>query len=77
MKDPKSYRPICLLPVIGKLFEKLLKMRLTDTALAPGRVSDRQFEQVDGRHDCGAAAGDLCLRREVHCGVALRHFRCL
>ena len=30
MKDPKSYRPICLLPVIEKLFEKLLKMHLTD-----------------------------------------------
>ena len=31
VKDPKSYKSICLLPVIGKLFEKLLKMRLTDT----------------------------------------------
>ena len=28
MKDLKSYRPICFLPVIGKFFEKLLKMRL-------------------------------------------------
>ena len=41
VKDPKSNRPICLLPVIGKLFEKLLKMRLTDTALAPMAVSVR------------------------------------
>lgn len=42
-KDPKSYRPICLLSVIGKLFEKLLKQRLTCTAMAPGKVSSRQF----------------------------------
>lgn len=43
VEDPKSYRPICLLPVIGKLFEKLLMKRLRATSLAPGRVSDRQF----------------------------------
>ena len=47
MKDPKFYRSICLLPVIGKLFEKLLKMSLTNTALAPRRVSDRQFGLSD------------------------------
>ena len=41
--DPKSYRPICLLSVIGKLFEKLLVMRLSSTALAPDRISSRQF----------------------------------
>lgn len=42
-KDPKSYRLICLLSVVGKLFEKLIKLRLTDTSLAPSRISDRQF----------------------------------
>lgn len=42
-KDPKSYRPICLLPVVGKIFEKLLKARLSLTAMAPGQISDRQF----------------------------------
>lgn len=48
-KDPKSYRPFCLLSVIGKLFEKLLKNRLLDTSLAPGRVSDRQLGFTLGR----------------------------
>lgn len=28
--DPKSYRPICLLPVLGKIFEKVLHWRLTE-----------------------------------------------
>lgn len=48
-KDPKSYRPICLLSVVGKLFEKLIKLRLSDTSLAPGRISDRQFGFMPGR----------------------------
>lgn len=48
-KDPKSYRPICLLSVIGKLFEKLLKARLEASSLAPERLSDRQFGFMPGR----------------------------
>ena len=47
-KDPKSYRPICLLSVIGKLFEKLIKSRLNWTSLAPGQVSARQFGFTSG-----------------------------
>ncbi|KOX69468.1 hypothetical protein WN51_06552 [Melipona quadrifasciata] len=41
-KDPKSYRPICLLFVIGKPFEKLIMSRLNWTSLAPERISSRQ-----------------------------------
>lgn len=47
--DPKSYRPICLLSVIGKLLEKLIKLRLQDTSLAPGNVSARQFGFMPGK----------------------------
>ncbi|XP_011706154.1 PREDICTED: uncharacterized protein LOC105461350 [Wasmannia auropunctata] len=42
-------KSICLLSAIGKLFEKLLMLRLTDTALAPDRISDRQFGFMPGR----------------------------
>ncbi len=41
--DSKSYRPISLLPVTGKLYERLVKRRLSDTALGPDMISDRQF----------------------------------
>lgn len=27
-RDKSAYRPICLLPVLGKVFEKLIKLRL-------------------------------------------------
>ena len=80
VKDLKSYRPICLLPVIGKLFEKFLKMRLTRYWRQEGTPidsSDLFSEQVDGGRGRGVAASGFCLRREVHCDVALRHFRCL
>lgn len=47
--NPKSYRPICLLSVVGKLFERLLNKRLFATALAPGKISDRQFGFMPGK----------------------------
>lgn len=40
-QDPKSYRPIRLLPVIGKLFEKLLRQCLNNVLMAPGALSGR------------------------------------
>ena len=47
-KDPKSYKPICLLSVIGRLFEKLIKSRLNWTSLTPEQVSARQFGFTSG-----------------------------
>lgn len=49
VKDPKSCRPICLLSVVEKLYEKLLKWRIDQTAMAPGRVSDRQIGFMTGK----------------------------
>jgi len=48
-RDPKSYRPICLLSVVGKLFENILKSRLLDTSLASDKVSRRQFGFMPGK----------------------------
>jgi len=76
-RDPKSYRPICLLSV-GKLFEKLLKSRLMDTSLAPDKVSRRQFGFMPGRSTEDAVVE---LRRIVSASegryavASLRHLR--
>lgn len=47
-KDPKSYRPICLLSVIGKLFEKLIRRRLSVT-MDDGGISRRQYGFMPGK----------------------------
>ncbi|XP_014469483.1 PREDICTED: uncharacterized protein LOC106741720 [Dinoponera quadriceps] len=49
VEDPKSYSPISLLSVMGKLFEKLLLKRLNQTSLSPGKISDQQFGFTPGR----------------------------
>ena len=50
LKDPdrdracvRSYRPVCLLSALGKVFERLLLVRLRRTVLSPGRISGQQF----------------------------------
>lgn len=47
--DPKSYRPICLLSTIGKLLERLIKMRLGETSLAHGQISSQQYGFTAGK----------------------------
>ena len=47
--DPRSYRPLCLLPVLGKLLEKLILKKLNETVLNGDKISDRQFGFRTGR----------------------------
>lgn len=53
--DPKSYRPICLLSGLGKVFEKLVKERLI-TSLSGGEHLEPTVwlysQKVDGRCNC-------------------------
>lgn len=42
-EDPKSYRPISLLSVTGKLLERLIALRLAESVLSQGKISDAQF----------------------------------
>lgn len=41
--SPKSYRPIMLLPVMGKLLERLLAVRISPRIEQSGLFSDKQF----------------------------------
>lgn len=47
--DPGAYRPICLLPVLGKLFEKLLWARLRPIVASDINTSGRQYGFTRGR----------------------------
>jgi hypothetical protein len=47
--DPSSYRPICLLDTLGKLFEKIISQRLTSYTEGSNGLSNRQFGFRKGR----------------------------
>ena len=51
-KDPtevKSYRPVCLLPILSKILERLIQMRIKDVILRPGFASRQQYGYREGR----------------------------
>jgi len=68
-KDRKSYRPICLLSVVGKFFEKLIKLRLDGTLLAPENVSSRQFGFMPRRSEDAIVELRIHRRVEREAGV--------
>lgn len=45
--DPSSYRPICLLPIMGKVLEGIILLKLKKCC--EGKISDRQFGFMPGR----------------------------
>jgi len=47
--EPSSYRPLCLLDCLGKLFEKILDTRLRSHLDDTGGLDDRQFGFRKGR----------------------------
>uniref|UniRef100_A0A2S2NJ82 Retrovirus-related Pol polyprotein from type-1 retrotransposable element R1 n=1 Tax=Schizaphis graminum TaxID=13262 RepID=A0A2S2NJ82_SCHGA len=50
LDQPSSYRPLCLINSVGKLFERLLKMRITRHLLGqPDGISEHQFGFMRGR----------------------------
>ena len=51
---PSSYRPLSLLNTAGKVFELLLRPRLTDAIEAAGGLSDNQHGFHKGRSTIGA-----------------------
>lgn len=64
LDDPAAYRPICLIDVVGKLFEQLIKGRLEAELEAGDALSDRQFGFRKGRSTIQAVEAVLeCARR--------------
>lgn len=47
--EPKSYRPICLLPTLGKVLEKLLVLKIAKWKPLPFLYGEHQFGFVKGR----------------------------
>lgn len=52
--SPSSYRPICMLDTLGKLYEKLLKPRLDSAIGAVGGLSPKQYGFRKGRSTINA-----------------------
>ncbi|XP_046753083.1 uncharacterized protein LOC124416204 [Diprion similis] len=69
---PSAYRPLSLLDTTGKLFEQLLRPRLTDAIQKGGGLSDRQFGFRRGRSTIGAIQEVVDSFRETgrHCHAA-------
>ena len=69
---PSAYRPLSLLDTTGKLFEQLLRPRLTDAMQAGGGLSDLQFGFRRGRSTIGAIQKvvDSFLELDRHCHAA-------
>lgn len=62
--DPAGYRPICLISVLGKLYERLLKVRLEREIDDKGGLSDRQYGFRRGRSTLDAVGKVLEIARE-------------
>lgn len=43
VENPSSYRPICLLNTVGKLFESIIRMLLDKHLEEVGGLNDRQY----------------------------------
>lgn len=56
--QPSAYRPLCMLDSAGKLMEKLLQRRLTESVEMAGGLSGRQYGFRPGRSTLGAI-GDV------------------
>jgi hypothetical protein len=61
-------RPICLLDVMGKLYEHLIRARLRSEVGEKGRLSDRQFGFREGMSTIDATEDVLAFARVAHSG---------
>lgn len=53
-EDPSSFRPLCLLNTVGKLFEKIISRRLNRFLEDTGAISEKQYGSRRNRPAIGA-----------------------
>lgn len=75
-KDPtlaKSYRPVCLLPIMSKVFERLIKWKLGPQILHPSFTSERQYGYRTGKgtEDAIAEVRKIVAETEENMALAL------
>jgi len=69
LDQPSSYRPLCLINYIGKLFERLLKARITRHLLEqPDGISEHQFGFMRGRSTTQAIEAVMNIVKRVGSG---------
>jgi len=69
LDQPSSYRPLCLINSIGKLFERLLKARITRHLLEqPDGISEHQFRFMRGRSTTQAIEAVMNIVKRVGSG---------
>lgn len=72
LSSPSAYRPLSLLDTLGKMYDHLLRPRLTDTIRNAGGLSDQQFRFRRSRLTIGAIqmVVDVFQDTDRHCHAA-------
>lgn len=65
--QPSAYRPLCMLNVAGKLFEKMLKPRLAAAIENSGGLSKRQYGFRPGKSTLGAIEDVIASVKQTRC----------
>jgi len=69
LENQSSYRSLCLINAIGKLFERLLKARITPHLLQhPEGISEHQFGFMKGRSTTQAIENVMCIVNKAGSG---------
>lgn len=63
-QDPKSYRPITLLPIIAKVYERMLKLRILTLLESSNYLNDHQHGFREGRSTLTALSSLKALVKE-------------
>lgn len=76
LEDPSSYRPICLLNIVGKLFERVIKTRIERRLEENGNLDDRQYGFRKGRSTVDAIKRVLSVVEAVGSGPLYKRKLC-